>query len=297
VIQRTIFCAIAPVLAAAAFAAAPSGISVVTLNMAKETDTARIVREFGAVPALRAADVVLLQEVKRERGAASSAEQLAAALGLHVAYSPCTKLAEDQGLAILSRYPLREVRVQRLPAFHLGFHSRERFAIEATADAPHGPVRIFNAHLLPAFHLGFHSRERFAIEATADAPHGPVRIFNAHLDTRLNTRDRLTQLGPVLRDAAAFSGPRVIGGDFNSNGFYWLGHVFPLPGWTSQAAGVYDALLGAGLRTAIPVSATTFDYLGMHLDWIWLGGARPSAYRVYPLRFSDHHAVWTRVEF
>jgi hypothetical protein len=55
--------------------------------------------------------------------------------------------------------------------------------------------------------------------------------------------------------------------------------------------------VGAGFHTAIPVATTTFDYLGMHLDWIWLAGARPSAYRVYPLRFSDQHAVWTRIKF
>ena len=35
----------------------------------------------------------------------------------------------------------------------------------------------------------------------------------------------------------------------------------------------------------------------MHLDWIWVRGLKVRASRVYPLNFSDHHAVWTRVEF
>ena len=52
-----------------------------------------------------------------------------------------------------------------------------------------------------------------------------------------------------------------------------------------------------GFRTVLPVGETTFDYLGMHLDWIWLRGLESHAYRVYPLDFSDHHAVWTRVTF
>jgi len=42
-------------------------------------------------------------------------------------------------------------------------------------------------------------------------------------------------------------------------------------------------------------SATTFDYLGMHLDWIWLRGMRSLSWRVFPLKFSDHHACWTRI--
>src|SRR5260370_804369 len=49
---------------AAANLATGSRISVVTLNMAKETDGGRIVAELRANPVLRDADVLLLQEVK-----------------------------------------------------------------------------------------------------------------------------------------------------------------------------------------------------------------------------------------
>jgi endonuclease/exonuclease/phosphatase family metal-dependent hydrolase len=240
------------------------GISVVTLNMAKSTEIDRILAEFRGISALKDADILLLQEVKQDDDARQcAAEMLAAKLGLHVVYSPATTGVTDQGLAILSRYPLRDVHVQPLKRFDLRYRSRTRIALAATADSPWGPVRI----------------------------------FNAHLDTRLNTAQRLEQLQPVLQASADFHGPQIIGGDFNSNGFYWVEHVLPLPALRSQAHGVQEFMVRNGYHTSIPAGKTTFDYLGMHLDWIWLRGLDSHVSRVYPLDFSDHHAVWSRVEF
>ena len=240
------------------------GLSVVTLNMAKSTEIDRILREFQGISALKDADILLLQEVKQDQNARQcAAELLAARLGLHVTYSPATTGVTDQGLAILSRYPLSDVHVQPLKRFDLRYRSRTRIALAATADSPWGPVRI----------------------------------FNAHLDTRLNSAQRLEQLEPVLQASGEVQGPLIIGGDFNSNGFYWLQHVLPLPALRSQAHYVHDHMTGIGFSTSIPPGETTFDYLGMHLDWIWLRGLESKMSRVYPLDFSDHHAVWTRVEF
>jgi endonuclease/exonuclease/phosphatase family metal-dependent hydrolase len=239
------------------------GISVVTLNMAKETDIEKILGELRARPALRDADVLLLQEVSQAQGERSCvAEHLAARLGLQIAYSPAETGVTDQGLAILSRFPLRDIRTRALPRHDLRFRSRSRIALAATTDSPWGAVRI----------------------------------FNTHLDTRLNPSDRLEQLDPVVRDSAEFAGPRIIGGDFNSNGFRWIGNVLPTPAPGSQAAAVRDFMTRRGFHSASPADEPTFDYLGMHLDWIWLCGLESRASRVYPLPFSDHHAVWSRLE-
>src|SRR5882724_8983588 len=63
-------------------------MSVITLNMAKETGVDKIVSELRATPAAQA-DLLLLQEVKQDRGQRQcAAEHLAASLGLHVVYSP-----------------------------------------------------------------------------------------------------------------------------------------------------------------------------------------------------------------
>ena len=239
-------------------------ISVVTLNMARESSPALVASEFRSLPAVRDADVVLLQEVKHEPGAAECvASQLAARLGMWIAYAPAASGATDEGLAILSRYPLRDVKVRSLGSYDLRFHTRARFAIAATVEAPGGPVRV----------------------------------FNTHLDTRLNAADRLAQLAPVLRDSTGFSGPAVIGGDFNSNSFYWIGRVLPLPAARSQARDIEDYMKRAGFQTGTPAAQTTFDYLGMHLDWIWSRFAKVTDSHVYPMKFSDHHAVWARLQF
>jgi endonuclease/exonuclease/phosphatase family metal-dependent hydrolase len=229
--------------------------------MAKETSPRRILDEWSASPRIHDADVLLLQEVREEVGTQCIAQRLGAALGLHVAYSPEAGGVNDRGLAILSRFPLRDVATR--------------------------PLRRFD--------LTFHSRARFALAATADTPWGPVRLENVHLDTRLNSADRLAQLEPAIRDSARFQTPRIVAGDFNSNPFFWIGHVLPLPSLESQAKSVDSYMRGLGFRSAIPESATTFDYLGMHLDWIWMTGLRSTGYEVLPLKFSDHHAVWTRV--
>jgi endonuclease/exonuclease/phosphatase family metal-dependent hydrolase len=239
------------------------GLSIVTLNLAKESSEDRILTELRAIPELKAADVFLFQEVSDESGGRCIANRLGAALGMHVAYSPAAPGSTDLGLAILSRFPLREIHTRTLKSYNLRFHTRARFALVATADTPWGPVRV----------------------------------SNAHLDTRLNVADRLAQLEPVVQEHAGFRGGIVVGGDFNSNPFYWIEHVLPVPGIRSQARGVEQYMTGRGFRTALPVSTTTFDHLGMHLDWIWVNnGLRPTASRVFPLEFSDHHAVWTRAE-
>ncbi len=254
--------------AAAPFGVAPitavrPGLSVVTLNMAKESSAGRVLREFRSTPALRDADVFLLQEVREGPGQACVAARLGSALGLHVAYAPAGPGITDQGLAILSRFPLRDIQIRSLKVFDLRFHTRARFALAATADTPWGPVRL----------------------------------SDTHLDTRLNRAERLAQLEPVVRDSATFQGRRILGGDFNSNPFYWVEHILPLPAFRSQAYDIEKFMTLRGFQTAIPESATTFDYLRMHLDWIWLAGLRPAASGVVPLNFSDHHAVWTHVEF
>ena len=195
------------------------GMTVVTLNMAKETNVDKILRELRAIPVLRDADVLLLQEVKQDENQRQcAAEHLAAALGYHVVYSPAATGVTDLGLAILSRFPLRDKDVRALKRCNLRFRSRSRIALAATAESPWGPVRI----------------------------------LNTHLDTRVNTRERLEQLEPVVRVSEEFSGPRIIAGDFNSNRFYWVGNVFPLPALRSQAYGVQDFMVQRGFRTAAP---------------------------------------------
>jgi len=104
-----------------------------------------------------APDLVLLQEVW-SAPAAHQAARLAAALGLeHVAWSPNTRPQRwrrrvgpdgegaDVGLAVLSRWPLREVAEHPLPLG--GVPDEGRTALAVVVDHPDGPWPVVTTHL------------------------------------------------------------------------------------------------------------------------------------------------------
>jgi endonuclease/exonuclease/phosphatase family metal-dependent hydrolase len=247
--------------AASAQAPASGGLAVVSLNMAREADAGRIVAEWRARPSLGSADVWLLQEVVHLDGEQPSVAHIVAGeLGLHVASAPMKRGNTVEGLAILSRYPLRDVDVRQLPVFDLVYRSRSRIALAATVDTPSGSVRV----------------------------------FNAHLDTRINARERVAQLAPVIQEAAAWPGPVVLGGDFNTNYMRWIRSLVPIPFAHYQAAPLDKALAARGFSTLLRRTGPTFDHFGFQLDWIYTREMDASEARVQPVDFSDHHAVRVR---
>ena len=241
--------------------AAPRSVAVVSLNTAKVTDADRIVRDIQSAPRLRSADVFLLQEVANEDTKASVADQMAHKLGYFVAFSPAAPGVFDQGLAIVSRYPILDVEIKRLKECNLRFRSRQRFALAANLRTPWGDVRV----------------------------------WNAHLDTRINSEERADQLAPVIEDAAKHTGPRLIGGDFNTNDLRWVGNVVPLPGGPNHGQAIRRAMEQRGFVTPFVNAVTTFPVFQRQLDWIFIKDLVPVASSVEPAPFSDHYAIWTRV--
>ena len=236
------------------------GLSVVTLNIAMEVNPETILREWERTPAIRNADVFLLQEVIHFGGDRPNvAEKLAEKLRYHIVYAPEGRLPVINGLAIVSRYPLKDPWIRSLKTFNL--HVR--------------------------------SRSRLALAATVQSPHGDIRVFNVHLDTRINGSDRVEQLRPVVDEALQFDGPALIGGDFNTNNNRWIGHLIPLPFAHIQTRAVQDLMLSSGFTT--PFSGPTHDFLSMRLDWVFLRGLQPKAHGIQQMRFSDHHALWTQL--
>ena len=75
----------------------------------------------------------------------------------------------------------------------------------------------------------------------------------------------------------------------------WVDQVLPLPALRPQAVAVDEFMRKQGFRSATPDSATTLDYLGLHLDWIWISELHSTGSQVLRREFSDHHAVWTRL--
>jgi endonuclease/exonuclease/phosphatase family metal-dependent hydrolase len=236
-------------------------LTAVSLNMAREGDAEKVLKDINASGRLRTADILLMQEVLHKDGQPSVAEQIAKRLGYSSTFSPAAPGVFDQGLAIVSRYPLRNVRIQRLKYCELRFHCRSRFAVSAAVETPWGGVRV----------------------------------WNAHLDTRVNAAERVEQLQPVIDEAAKHDGPVLIGGDFNTNEFRWLGNVVPLPGGPGHGIAIRYAMESRGFKTPFADGVVTFPLMRRHLDWIFVRGLRPLGSSVEPAPFSDHHAIWTRV--
>jgi endonuclease/exonuclease/phosphatase family metal-dependent hydrolase len=237
--------------------------TVASINTAKVTAVEIMAKEVEEHAVLRSSDVIFLQEV-----VISGADQLSSGelLGRRLRREPAVAAPDTgktfTGLAILSRFPLRDIRVRQLKNVNLVFRSRKRIALCATIDTPYGAVRV----------------------------------INTHLDTRINPRERLEQLGPALEDAAAFEGPVIIGGDLNTNDMQWVSHVVPVPypGW--QAAAVRKLMLERGFMTPFELRRATFDHLRMQLDWLFSNRLRALRSAIQPLDFSDHHAIWAEFD-
>jgi endonuclease/exonuclease/phosphatase family metal-dependent hydrolase len=229
--------------------------------MAMEGDVGKIVAELSSNAVLRDSDVLFAQEVVRPNGGPSVAERVAVKLGRHVVFASPDGNSTVGGLAILSRYPLSEMKVQRLKAQNLILRSRKRIALGATIETPEGPIRI----------------------------------INTHLDTRINPGQRVDQLEPAIDDAKSFPGPAVIGGDFNTNDMQWVSNIVPVPfpGW--QASRVRILMRTHGFSTPFVTRRATFDHLGMQLDWIFTTGLTAVGSGIQPMEFSDHHAIWAQL--
>jgi endonuclease/exonuclease/phosphatase family metal-dependent hydrolase len=163
------------------------------------------------------------------------------------------------GVAILSRWPVAETKIQVVPRFY----------------------RV----------LKF--RPRLALGVTTIAPSGPIRIWTTHLDTRIPVEERLKQLRPILAEADQYQGPSIIGGDFNTLGLNWLLHTVPYPIGKAHARAVTELMERHGFETPFKGTDPTFDLFGMQLDWLFFRGLDAVRTGIQPLEVSDHHAIWT----
>jgi endonuclease/exonuclease/phosphatase family metal-dependent hydrolase len=213
----------------------------------------------------RGIDVLLLQEVgHRTVDGNAFVAALSERLNFHSVYAPANPMeGNTQGLAIVSRYPLSNVRVLPLAYHHLRFRSRCRIAL-------------------------------FATIATTDAP---VHLVNVHLDTRINSHDRLAQLAPVLEALDGDHAPQLIGGDFNTMNIRWFRTMWPLVFLQRQVAAVDARLSSGGFNTPFKGAPATYKFfhLPLRLDWLYLKRLTPLDWNVDTIPLTDHRGVWARV--
>jgi endonuclease/exonuclease/phosphatase family metal-dependent hydrolase len=248
--------------------AVPVAVRVVSFNVHYAHDVSLLAQSIRDNPNLRTADLLLIQEIESYPAeGASRARKLAKALQLNYVYAPARRTEAGvgtHGLAILSRYPLSDIEV--LP--------------------------------LPRYDLGFNTRRRIALGATLSLPGRRLRVYNVHLDTRINTRDRIEQLRPVVEAADSHAVKEVvIGGDFNTNPFRWLFHRIPF--FRSDQAGAVDAFMQEnGFQAPLAeIGATLHKKLfRARVDALYAHGVKTQAAGVErEVETSDHYPVWVDV--
>jgi endonuclease/exonuclease/phosphatase family metal-dependent hydrolase len=204
-------------------------LRVVSFNIAYGIEIERAIDVLRQTEALRALDVLALQEMD-----ALGTERIARALDLNAVYYPSgvhPRYERDFGCAVLSPWPLEDPRKLVLP---------------------HG-ARVSGLR-------------RAAVSAVVVRGDERILVFCLHLPSPLaiSGGSRKDELRVVAGEAAAFAGPVVIAGDFNSHGkvgelaragFTWvtrdLGKTARLRVLGIGLGGLaYDHVLARGMRLA-----------------------------------------------
>ena len=243
----------------------PRQLRVATFNIHMEPGE-KIARVLRSDPALRALDIIFLQEVERDErtpGACTGACAIGKELGYHVVYAPGHAVKKgSHGVAILSRAPITSAQVIELPYFHVHVNSGRRVALAATVE----------------------------VDGT------PVTVYAVHLDNRLSVRDRRAQMIPVLVHAARQDTPIIMGGDFNTSHFTWLFHLIPIP-TTTQDNHLEELMRAHGFDTPVTDSGPTHVALAMRLDALYTRGFQTTKFAVSDAqRVSDHLALWAQMQ-
>lgn len=126
-------------------------LKIVTFNIKFSKNLSAVITELTKNEQLKNADIILLQEVVGIPGDAHAhaAEAIAESLKMNYAYAPAfiheyNEL--DFGVAILSKYPLSNIKKLILP--HLDFVKKtQRIAIAATININGKDLRLYSAHL------------------------------------------------------------------------------------------------------------------------------------------------------
>ena len=234
---------------------------VVTFNLHGETGE-HVLRGLRADPALRDADLIILEEVHGHHGCSTACE-LAQALGFNGVYEP--EFADrdgTDGVAIVSRAPIDSAQVIELPYYNVHMNDEGRKA---------------------------------ALAATLRVGDTPITVYAVHLTNRLTVGQRRDQMLPVLAHASRQRTPVIIAGDFNTSPFTWIAHVIPIPTGT-QDDRFEELMRQHGFATPVKDSGATSRYLSMKLDGIYTRGFTTKAFATaHAQDVSDHLALWAQV--
>jgi len=152
-------------------------------------DLKELIKHFRENAEVGSPTIVGLQEVDRQKkrsGKTNTAKLIAEELGLYYAWAappvPKEESEEETGVAILSVYPLKDVRRIVLP------------------------------------HEGPGHRRRVALGASVKVGDVELRVYSAHAETRISMDKKLDQLSSLLDDLKQHgpNTPAIVMGDFNT---------------------------------------------------------------------------------
>lgn len=179
----------APPAAAGARAAADT-LRIVSFNIAFARRVDAAIALLSTHPALRDADVVLLQEMTGD-----ATRRVAEALGLWYVYYPAIhhrRARRDFGNAVLSRWPIVDDAKLVLP--HVSrYGGTQRTATAATIRVGHAAVRVYSTHLGTLADVGAAARRDQLRAVLADAAGHPRVVLGGDLNDGA--------VGRVVRDA------------------------------------------------------------------------------------------------
>lgn len=169
----------------------PSELKIISYNIRWRggEDLKKLAHILQTDSELGQAAILGLQEVdrqKRRTGNTNTVKLLADELGMHYAWTapptPRSEKEEETGVAILSAYPLEDVKRIVLP------------------------------------HEGPGRRRRVAIGATAVIGENRIRFYSVHSETRISVKKKLEQMRAVLTDLEHFPRkmPAIVVGDLNT---------------------------------------------------------------------------------
>jgi endonuclease/exonuclease/phosphatase family metal-dependent hydrolase len=171
--------------------AAPNELKVVSYNIRWRSgdDLKKVIKLLQDDTEVGGAAILGLQEVDRRKkrsGNTNTVKLIADALGLHYVWAapPTAKPTDEEetGVAILSVYPLSDVRRIVLP------------------------------------HPGPNQRRRVALGATVEIDNRKWRVYSAHAETRVPFDKKLEQFKAILEDLGRYPSdmPAVVMGDLNT---------------------------------------------------------------------------------
>lgn len=217
----------------------------------KESEKAAILQQADT---LRDADVLILNEVDwgmKRTDYRDVAQELAAALGMTYTYGVefvevdgledlgtesshledpelSKKMDEDlkpdpakyrglHGNAILSRYPISDARIYKLPVCH-DWYADEKKEI---SQLEKGKRLAANALFLERINREVRRGNRMALAADVrvpESPTGTVTIVNAHLENKCKPDCRRKQMQAIYEEIKNVNNPVVVAGDMNTTG-------------------------------------------------------------------------------